>query len=111
MEVVRSSETSGFFKKYDVRTQNVVLLVYTGFLLGIFFDPEDGVDIFLLNVLLQPRGPSSPFLLVSFLAYSSTLKMEAISSSVTFFSLRTTPCYSAEGRTPHLWWLLASLIL
>jgi hypothetical protein len=47
MEVVCSSETSRFFEQYDVTTQKVILFVYPGFLFDLFFDPEDGVDIFL----------------------------------------------------------------
>jgi hypothetical protein len=49
-------------------------------------------------------------LLVSCLAYSSTLKMESMFSE-TFVSLRTTRRYNAEGRTLPAIYLVTSIEL
>jgi hypothetical protein len=64
---------------------NALLATYfhDGFLIGLFFDPEDGGNMFLPNVgwlsTLYMLPPA--FTMVSCSAYSSTLKMETLCSS------------------------------
>jgi hypothetical protein len=50
-------------------------------LLGLLFDPEDGSDMFLLNVEGLCFPPT--FTLISYFAYSSNLTVEAAYSSET----------------------------
>jgi hypothetical protein len=49
MEATYSSETSVDFQEASVRAL-LAIYFHAGFLLGLFFDPEDGSDIFLRNV-------------------------------------------------------------
>jgi hypothetical protein len=92
-------------------------LLHAGFLLGLFFDPEDGVDMFLRNFgTYLPNYTSSEiclqgynvllatcFTLVSYLAYSSILKMEATCSSerLDIVHCKRQTVLSSE-RAPHI---------
>jgi hypothetical protein len=63
-----------------------------GFLLSLLFKPEDGCDIYSSEPsrFLRTGSACRLLLLVSCLAYSSTLKMEAIYSSETSGCLLST---------------------
>jgi hypothetical protein len=76
-----------------------------GFLLSLFFYPEDGGDIFHRNVDETSGLCMAPALtLVSYSAYFSTLKMETIYSTETSMKL--------QGSAWHLLsrWFLTQLI-
>jgi hypothetical protein len=84
METACSSETSVDFqrttRRYIPEDSTQALLAtcfHAGFLFGLFFYPEVGGDIFIRNVGSLSSLPSA-FTLVCCVAYSSTLKIEAM---------------------------------
>jgi hypothetical protein len=101
MEAICSSETSVDTK----RTTRLATCFDAGFLLSLFFDPEDGGDMFLRNVGWHSTDCTACHLISRwFLAQFifSTLKIKAMCSSETSVDTqRTTRRYIPEDGTLH----------